>query len=103
MVRCLDCDAVPPLCDRCVEAKESQLKGTAMARGYAWGEAVARRLGPKAPAWPDFGGRARVLAMAKVAELAGDERLLERLAMHCWADAKRRYERLRGVERPSPS
>ena len=101
MVRCLDCDGVTPLCDRCLEAKVQQMCGHAMARGYAWGEKIARLYGATAPPWPDFGGRARALAMAKVAELATDERLLERLAMHCWADAKRRYERLRSPTSPA--
>lgn len=99
MVPCPDCDGVAPLCDACLDARDAQLRGTARARGYAWGEKIARQLGPTAPPWPPFSGRAKAIALAKVAELAADRRLIDRLAAHCWADAERRYEKLRGGER----
>jgi len=105
VIACLICGDEPPLCDACVDDKFSYMCGTAAARGYGWGQEVATKLGGRTnrlPPWPDFEGKARAIARRKVADLTADERLLERLARACWADARRRYERLR-VELAPPA
>jgi hypothetical protein len=98
VISCLDCGGEPPLCDLCVNDKYAHMAGTAGARGYAWGQEVAGKVGCKVavlPPWPSFAGKARAIALTKVVDLAPDERLRERLAQVCWANARRRYERLR--------
>jgi len=98
VIACLTCGGEPALCDTCVDDKYAHMSGTAAARGYGWGQEVATKLGRSSkplPPWPEFEGKARAIAMRKVTDLTDDERLLERLARACWADARRRYERLR--------
>jgi len=92
---CDVCGREPPLCDRCVDDALATQAGHAAARGYAWGQRVARMLGATRRRWPtwDASERVRQLARAKVADLALDERVLDRLARCCAAEAERAYTR----------
>jgi hypothetical protein len=65
--------------------------GTAGARGAHWGAGVARRIGSSRP-WPPFEGKARAIALRKVADLGGDDVTREARARHCWGRAKEEYE-----------
>jgi hypothetical protein len=65
--------------------------GTAGARGAHWAAEVIRRVGRARP-WPPFEGKARAIALRKVADLGGDVDVLEARALHCWERAKETYE-----------
>jgi len=93
MLDCTVCDHEPPLCDRCVDDDLAALGRHAAARGYAWGQRVARSVGAHRQPWPtwDASPRLQKLAREKVADLARDARLLERLAQRCAAEAAHAY------------
>lgn len=65
--------------------------GTAGARGAHWAADVIRRVGRARP-WPPFEGKARAIALRKVADLGGDAVTREARARHCWERAKEEYE-----------
>lgn len=95
------CAKQPPLCDDCVDNAVRTLAGVAMSRGYTWGQqtrAVMRTRGRSPERWPAFdeSPKVRAIASRKVQDIAKDERLRERLARLCAADAARVYEKKRG-------
>lgn len=77
-------------CDKCVERSVFHLCGTAAHRGYLWAARVIRsgRRDRSLPWWPYEDPRVRELAVACVADIAGeDPRLLERLAREAYDSA----------------
>lgn len=72
----------------------AHLRGCAALRGERWGESVARRVGTRRP-WPAFEGRAREVALRKVADLSRDPELLELLAAELAQWAARRWGEIR--------
>jgi hypothetical protein len=77
------------LCDACADSWFAQLRGVAASR-YQWALDVAARV-PRARPWPSDSPRSRVIARRRVADLARDPRLRERLAAEaeraaaeCW-------------------
>jgi len=82
-----------PLCDRCIADKLGHLAGVAQCRGEVWSRAVADRIGITQP-WPRT-AKARSIALGKVADLARDERLRERLADQLELGAARWWDRQR--------
>ena len=86
MTSCSHCQGVPPLCDACVDQRLAWHLGYARAAGQRWGAAV-RQTRPGHP-WPTWEGspRLRQLALAKIADVADDERVRDALARAC-ADA----------------
>ena len=77
------------LCDACVTQRSAWLTGAAALRGERWGREVIARATPRQRArpWPPYEGAAVARAIAKVRDLSGDARLLERLGrqVHQWA------------------
>jgi hypothetical protein len=78
----------PPdkLCDRCLEDAFGQFKGIAACRGEAWARDVARKVRREMP-WPSFEGKAKAMAIGRVADMTRDARLREKLAaeLAAWA------------------
>jgi hypothetical protein len=67
--------------------------GTAGARGAHWAADVIRALGDARPSsWPPFEGKARAIALRKVADLGGDQATREARARHCWERARETYD-----------
>lgn len=52
---------------------------------------MIRRVGRARP-WPPFEGKARAIALRKVADLGGDVATREERARHCWERAREEYE-----------
>ncbi len=73
------------LCDVHLDGMLACLRGVAALRGELWAESVARRAGRDRP-WPT-GEKPHAIAVRKVADLARDVRLVEKLADHAerWA------------------
>lgn len=89
---CATChDATGP-CDACGgSASREALMGVAGTRGRYWACDVIRALGRPKP-WPPFEGRAREIALRRVADLGGDDATRELRARHCWEQARAEYE-----------
>lgn len=79
------------LCDTCLEVSYGQLAGVAMRRGDVWAERVIRDGRDRRLPWWPHEGAARARARAIVAELGRDDRLIERLAAACAAQAAKRW------------
>ena len=67
------------LCDRCIADVFAQLRGVAACRGEVWAMDLARRV-PRTQPWPSGSDQVNAIARTKVADLARDPKLLERLA-----------------------
>lgn len=90
MLSCLTCGGTSPLCSRCVDERVESLRGAARARGISWAMRVAAKLGDRAPAtWPPYAGKCRARAEQLVDGLHSDERVIERLAVEAYEDARR--------------
>lgn len=70
--------------------------GVAGCRGYFWAADVARLVGVE-QAWPEFEGKARVIALRKVSDIAHDESR-EELARACWESAAEAWAGFRAGE-----
>jgi hypothetical protein len=88
----------PPhaLCDACLETAFSQMRGIAACRGESWSHDVARKVSREMP-WPSFEGKAKAMAIGRVADMTRDTRLREKLAAElaawaakAWATAEER-------------
>ncbi|MCB9564208.1 MAG: hypothetical protein H6708_27775 [Kofleriaceae bacterium] len=99
MIECATCGAMPPVCDRCIEARLASLRGVAASRGMRWADGVRVRMPMRrAPSrWPGWSAsdRVREIARRKVAGPTHDDRLAERLAEVCAAEAARWWSRRR--------
>lgn len=67
-----------PLCDACLAEQLAQFAGVAQRRGEAWAESVAR-VCPIDKPWPRT-PKSRAIALRKVEDITGDEKLRDRLA-----------------------
>ncbi len=98
---CSACSKKPPLCDVCVDEGAMHMGGTAGARGWQWAQRMTRSIDPATSAWLDYDGApaTREHALHLVGDLTADDRLREKLARRCWAEARHRWEMLGGRTR----
>lgn len=103
---CPVCQDNGPCNDCGGSSSREALMGTAGARGAHWAEGVIRKLGDRqrAASWPPYEDRARLIALAKVADLGGGPGIREARARHCWERARETYEDGQGQARfPLPT
>lgn len=89
---CARCHDQPVTCDACGGSSSREaLLSTAGCRGRYWAADVIAAVGHERP-WPPFAGKARAIALRKIADLGGDDVTREARALYCWERAKDEYE-----------
>ena len=91
---CPACASPSSLCSPCRDQSWGWLRSTAWVRGVRWGASVRRKLPGRT--WPGWTPRTEAIARRRVADLAADAELADRLARECAEAAAEEYRR------PSP-